>query len=80
MVKDDSNKLTLDSITGEVRITDVVFSYPSRPSATILHKVNLHILPGQTVALVGPSGCGKSTLLSLITRVYDVTKGSVSVY
>jgi ATP-binding cassette subfamily B protein len=47
--------------------------------AEVLHDVDVAIEPGQLVALVGPSGAGKSTMASLITRLYDVTSGRITV-
>jgi ATP-binding cassette subfamily C protein len=44
---------------------------------TVLHNITLRVEPGQTVALVGSSGAGKSTLASLVSRLYDVDRGSV---
>ena len=73
----DSTKTTIESLNGDIQITDVVFSYPSRPDVQILHGIDLHIKHGQTVALVGPSGCGKSTITKLIPRIYDFM-GNVS--
>ena len=43
----------------------------------VLHAVNLHIRPGQTVALVGPTGAGKTSIANLVARFYDVTEGAV---
>ena len=43
-----------------------------------MRKVNLHVRPGEYVALVGPSGVGKTTLCALIPRFYDVTEGTVA--
>lgn len=51
---------------------------PTKQSAGINH-LNLHIQPGQTVALVGPSGGGKSTLMNLMLRFYDPQQGSISI-
>jgi ABC-type multidrug transport system fused ATPase/permease subunit len=48
-----------------------------RRSPTVLHDVDIHIAPGQTVALCGPSGSGKSTVLNLLLRFYDPTAGQV---
>ena len=50
---------------------------PRPPKLTWPHDVDLHIRPGETVAVVGPSGGGKSTLCQLIPRFYDVSEGCV---
>jgi ATP-binding cassette subfamily B protein len=47
--------------------------------AEVLHDIDVTIEPGQLVALVGPSGAGKSTMASLVTRLYDVTAGRITV-
>ncbi len=49
------------------------------PSATVLRGVSFRVEPGQLVALVGPSGAGKTTMGQLVTRMYDVTSGSVRI-
>jgi ATP-binding cassette subfamily B protein len=49
------------------------------PSGQVLHDVTFEARPGQLVALVGPSGAGKTTITSLVSRLYDVTGGSVRV-
>jgi ATP-binding cassette subfamily B multidrug efflux pump len=54
----------------------VGFQYPGAPSVT-LSDINLHVEPGQTVAVIGATGSGKSTLLNLVPRLFDVTSGSV---
>ncbi len=62
---------------GEIELRDVDFRYTAgRP---VLQDINLHVRPGQTVALVGQSGSGKSTIADLIPRFYDVDKGQVMV-
>ena len=45
----------------------------------VLDGVDFHVAPGQTFALVGPSGAGKTTITNLLTRLYDVTGGSVRI-
>jgi ATP-binding cassette subfamily B protein len=62
-----------------VALRDVTFRYPSRPQHATLSHFNLHVEPGETVALVGPSGAGKSTVFQLLLRFYDVSAGSVTV-
>jgi ABC-type multidrug transport system fused ATPase/permease subunit len=60
---------------GELRFENVTFGYsPERP---VLRDVNLHIRPGERVAILGPSGAGKSTLLALAARFYDPAQGRV---
>jgi ATP-binding cassette subfamily B protein len=48
-------------------------------SKQILTDINFEVKPGQLVALVGPSGAGKTTISQLISRLYDVTSGSVKI-
>lgn len=62
---------------GNIEIRDLHFAYPSRPSAQILHGLNLSIPAGKTTALVGASGCGKSTLVGLLERWYVPGSGEI---
>jgi ATP-binding cassette subfamily B protein/subfamily B ATP-binding cassette protein MsbA len=62
-------------IRGDIVFENVTFGYT--PGQLILQGVNLHVTPGQTVAIVGPSGAGKSTLVSLVPRFYDPQAGRV---
>ncbi|MDF2818787.1 MAG: transporter ATP-binding protein [Stenotrophomonas rhizophila] len=66
-------------LRGEIRFEDVVFHYPQRPDTAALSHFDLHVRPGETVALVGPSGAGKSTVLSMLLRFHDPAAGSVLV-
>jgi ATP-binding cassette subfamily B protein len=66
-------------VRGEVRFEGVRFAYPSEPSRPVLQDFDLHVRPGETVALVGPSGAGKSTVFSLLLRFHDVQAGRISV-
>ncbi|KAG0096337.1 Multidrug resistance protein 1 [Podila epicladia] len=64
-----------NNIQGHIVVTDVDFSYPSRPDIQILKKMNVEVKPGQTIALVGQSGSGKSTIVGLVERFYDPSYG-----
>ncbi|KAJ3578927.1 hypothetical protein NPX13_g1645 [Xylaria arbuscula] len=64
-------------ITGDLSISQVTFSYPMRPEATVLDNFSLEIPAGKVTALVGESGSGKSTIIGLIERWYNPLSGSV---
>ncbi|MFG6111090.1 ABC transporter transmembrane domain-containing protein [Stenotrophomonas rhizophila] len=66
-------------LRGEIRFEDVVFHYPQRPDTAALEHFDLHVRPGETVALVGPSGAGKSTVLSMLLRFHDPASGRILV-
>ncbi|WP_088101409.1 ABC transporter transmembrane domain-containing protein [Xanthomonas retroflexus] len=66
-------------LRGEIHFDDVVFNYPQRPDQAALDHFNLHVRPGETVALVGPSGAGKSTVLSMLLRFHDPASGRICV-
>ena len=75
--EDDSALPALAHAKGSVDIDDVSFSYtPDRPLITCF---NLHVKPGQRIAIVGPTGCGKTTFINLLMRFYDVNDGSIAV-
>lgn len=64
-------------LNGEIHFNNVSFAYPSRPDITVLDQFDLHIKPGETVALVGPSGAGKTTVFQLLLRFYDPLSGEI---
>ena len=76
-IADAPDAVELQSVRGKVDVEDVSFTYDG--DVGVLHHMNLHIAPGETVAIVGPSGGGKSTLCQLLPRFYDVTDGSIAV-
>ena len=65
-------------VRGEIRFEHVDFRYPSRPDAPALDGFDLHVRPGETVALVGPSGAGKSTVLAMLLRFHDPLSGRIT--
>ncbi|KAI3826174.1 hypothetical protein L1987_00219 [Smallanthus sonchifolius] len=69
--------LELESVSGQLELKNVEFSYPSRPDVKILNNFTLSVPAGKTIALIGSSGSGKSTVVSLIERFYDPTSGQV---
>lgn len=75
-VADSPNAITLPEIQGKVEFEDVYFHYSDDPTP-VLEAINLHIQPGETVALVGKTGAGKSTLVKLISRFHDPTQGRI---
>lgn len=74
-ISDNPGAKDIGIVNGEIEYRDVSFSYDS--NSTVLDRIQIHIDPGKTVALVGPSGGGKTTLCSLLPRFYDVDHGAV---
>jgi ABC-type multidrug transport system fused ATPase/permease subunit len=74
---DKPDAIELPRIRGEIEFDDVTFAYSGDNPA--LCSIDLHIPPGQTVALVGATGAGKSTLAKLVARFYDPDHGRVLV-
>ncbi|MCQ5027440.1 ABC transporter ATP-binding protein [Pusillibacter faecalis] len=74
-MQDAPNAKALQRVEGRIDVDHVRFTY--QDGVEVLHDVDLHIRPGETVAVVGPSGGGKSTLCQLIPRFYDVTAGAI---
>lgn len=62
-----------------VDFSKVYFSYPTRPSVSVLQGLDMTVLKGKTVALVGQSGCGKSTVIQLLERFYDPSSGEIKI-
>jgi ATP-binding cassette subfamily B protein len=76
-VKDEPGAQELPQIEGEIKFENVRFHYV--PGIDVLKDINLHIQPGENVAIVGSTGAGKSTLVTLIPRFADVTQGCILV-
>lgn len=63
---------------GELSFNNVSFAYPNA-GENVIENINFVAKPGQTTAIIGSTGCGKSTLVNLIPRLYDVTKGNITI-
>ena len=64
---------------GSIEFKDVFFKYSEKSSAYALSDIDLKIESGQTIGIIGGTGSSKTTLIQLISRLYDVTEGSVTV-
>jgi ATP-binding cassette, subfamily B, bacterial len=78
-VTDSPDAVDLVDSTGDVRFRHVDFAYNEDAEQLVLADFDLHVPPGQTVAIVGRTGAGKSTVARLLTRFYDVKHGSVEI-
>ena len=76
-IKDAPDAMELGAVEGRIDYNHVSFNYGN--GIPVLSDVDLHIAPGQCLAVVGPSGGGKTTLCQLLPRFYDVCEGSVEV-
>ena len=76
-IKDKPDAKEMGPVRGEIEYKDVSFDYGN--GIPVLSHIDLHVQPGECLAVVGPSGGGKTTLCQLLPRFYDVCGGSVSV-
>jgi ATP-binding cassette subfamily B (MDR/TAP) protein 1 len=76
---DESRDVLRPELAGNITFSNVQFSYPERPEATILKNVNLTIEDGECVVIVACSGSGKSTIASLLQHLYEPSSGSVAI-
>lgn len=75
MKEEDQGLSKLGTTEGEVSFCDVKFSYDSDKS--LIEDLNIHVRPGQNVAIVGPTGAGKTTIVNLLMRFYDPNDGKI---
>ena len=76
-IVDKPGAVELPQLRGEVSFEKVSFDYA--PEIPVLRDINLHIAPGENIALVGPTGAGKTTMASLLSRLHDVKEGRITV-
>ncbi len=77
-IVDSAKAVRLADIREDIRFERVSFAY-SRETATVINNLSLTAPNGQILGIMGPQGCGKTTLLKLIPRLYDVTKGAITI-
>ncbi len=77
-VMDKTNPKSIKDKKGVVVFDHVHFCYPGAKTDAI-EDINFVAEPGKTTAIIGSTGCGKTTLVNLIPRLYDVTKGSITI-
>ena len=78
---DEPDAFELPDIKGEVAFNNVSFTYDegTESETKVLDNVSFTATPGETIALVGPTGAGKTTIVNLISRFYDIQKGSITI-
>ena len=74
---DDIKAHQLENVEGEVVLSHVDFGYTAQRQ--ILKDISLYAKPGQKIAFVGSTGAGKTTITNLLTRFYDIQKGSITI-
>ncbi len=76
-VVDREGAMEVDRLKGEVAFENVGFRY--KDGDAVLDGFNLHVQPGEHIALVGPTGGGKSTIVNLVCRFYEPTEGTIRI-
>jgi len=76
-VKNPEQPVELNEIKGEIEFKDVCFAYNN--DDYVLKHISFKINPGETVAIVGATGAGKTSIINILTRFYDINKGSILV-
>lgn len=76
-IVDRPNAVDPGTLRGDIEFKDVEFYYTE--NKPVLHDLNLHVKPGETIALVGPTGGGKSTIVNLVCRFYEPKRGTIKI-
>jgi ATP-binding cassette subfamily B multidrug efflux pump len=74
-VKDPENPIKLNNVRGEIEFRNVWFAYSNEDY--VLRDICFKINPGETVAIVGHTGAGKTSIINILSRFYDINKGSI---
>ena len=75
-ISDKPGAEDIGEISGQVSFNDVTFGYEK--DIDVIQNISFDVKPGESIALVGPTGAGKSTIVSLISRFYDLSRGSIT--
>ena len=76
-IADAPDAIELRHVKGEIVFNHATFGY--NPNRRVLKDINIHVEPGKTLAIVGPTGAGKSTIAKLLSRFYELQKGTITV-
>ncbi len=76
---DEENPVLIgkETVSGEVAFEQVCFRY--KEDVPLIENMNIHVKPGQMVAIVGPTGAGKTTLVNLLLRFYELNSGRITI-
>ncbi|MCA9935495.1 MAG: ABC transporter ATP-binding protein [Anaerolineales bacterium] len=78
-IADKPEATTLEKVRGEITFRDVHFAFDDEPERLVMKGLDLHVRPGEVIAVLGGTGSGKSSLVNLIGRFQEVTDGQVLV-
>ncbi|MCX7875019.1 MAG: ABC transporter ATP-binding protein/permease [Melioribacteraceae bacterium] len=77
IIQNPVNPIRLNNFKGEIEFKNVWFAY--NPGEYVLKNISFKINPGETIAIVGATGAGKTSIINILTRFYDVEKGSITI-
>ena len=70
---------SITRLSGDIALNNLTFAYPGQPDVPVLKDISVTIRPGETLAIIGRTGAGKTTIPSLLTRLYDVEDGMITI-
>jgi ATP-binding cassette, subfamily B, multidrug efflux pump len=74
-IKNPENPVKIENVKGEIEFKDVCFAY--NENDYVLRNISFKIKPGETVAIVGHTGAGKTSIINILSRFYEIQKGSI---
>lgn len=73
------NPIAMGEFQSGITFENVSFCYPNEPSRVVLNHISFELPKGKSIALVGESGAGKSSVVNLLSRIYDVSSGKITI-